>query len=116
MNASAGCCAGVFSVLTPPGRGGIAVVRCLGPAAVRAMEACFRPPRRPAPHRPESDISNFKSEISDLASRPPSSRPMMPDVGRLAYGHFVDAGGRPLDEIILYRAAETVFEVNCHGG
>ncbi|MCX5649428.1 MAG: 50S ribosome-binding GTPase, partial [Planctomycetota bacterium] len=47
---------------------------------------------------------------------PPSSRPMMPDVGRLAYGHFVDAGGRPLDEIILYRAAETVFEVNCHGG
>jgi tRNA modification GTPase len=34
----------------------------------------------------------------------------------LAYGHFVDAGGRPLDEIILYRAAETVFEVNCHGG
>jgi len=28
----------------------------------------------------------------------------------------VDAGGRPLDEIILYRAAETVFEVNCHGG
>jgi len=116
MNASAGCCAGVFSVLTPPGRGGIAVVRCLGPAAVRAMEACFRPPRRPGPHRPESDISNFKSEISDLTSRPPSARPIMPDVGRLAYGHFVDAGGRPLDEIILYRAAETVFEVNCHGG
>jgi tRNA modification GTPase len=41
---------------------------------------------------------------------------MTPDVGRLAYGHFCDAGGRPLDEIILYRAAETVFEVNCHGG
>ena len=108
--------AGVFSVLTPPGRGGIAVVRCLGPAAVRAMEACFRPPCRPGPHRPESDISNFKSEFSVLTSRPPSARPMMPDVGRLAYGHFVDAGGRPLDEIILYRAAETVFEVNCHGG
>jgi len=40
----------------------------------------------------------------------------MPNVGRLAYGHFVDADGRPLDEIILYREAETVFEVNCHGG
>jgi tRNA modification GTPase len=121
--------AGVFSVLTPPGRGGIAVVRCLGPAAVRAMEACFRPPCRPGPHRPESDISNFKSEISDLTSRPPSAvrameacfrpsgrAPDLPDVGRLAYGHFTDADGRPLDEIILYRAAETVFEVNCHGG
>ena len=81
--------AGVFSVLTPPGRGGIAVVRCLGPAAVRAMEASFRPPGRARG---------------------------LPDVGRLAYGHFVDAGGRPLDEIVLYRAAETVFEVNCHGG
>ena len=107
---------GAFAVLTPPGRGGIAVVRCLGPAAVRAMEACFRPPRRPGPHRPESDISNFESEISDLTSRPPSARPMMPHVSRLAYGHFCDADGRPLDEIILYRAAETVFEVNCHGG
>ena len=81
--------AGVFSVLTPPGRGGIAVVRCLGPGAVRVMEACFRPPGRARG---------------------------LPDVGRLAYGHFVDAGGRPLDEIILYREAETVFEVNCHGG
>ncbi|MGB6918071.1 MAG: GTPase, partial [Phycisphaerae bacterium] len=89
MNASAGCCAGVFSVLTPPGRGGIAVVRCLGPAAPETLAACFRPPGR---------------------------APDLPAVGRLAYGHFRDADGRPLDEIILYREAETVFEVNCHGG
>lgn len=81
--------AGVFSVLTPPGRGGIAVVRCLGPAAPETIAACFRPSGR---------------------------APDLPAVGRLAYGHFVDAGGRPLDEIILYREAETVFEVNCHGG
>ncbi|MGB2802661.1 MAG: GTPase, partial [Phycisphaerae bacterium] len=48
--------------------------------------------------------------------RPPGRAPDLPAVGRLAYGHFRDADGRPLDEIILYREAETVFEVNCHGG
>jgi tRNA modification GTPase len=107
MNASAECRAGVFSVLTPPGRGGIAVVRCFGPAAPDALAAAFRPAK--------SEILNLKSEIGDVTLRPRAASGL-PDVGRLAYGHFTDTDGRTLDEIILYRAAADAFEVNCHGG
>jgi len=78
-----------FAVLTPPGRGGIAVIRCTGPDVERALLASFQP-------------------TSGGAGLPP--------VGALAYGHVVDADGRPLDEIILCRAAAVTCEVNCHGG
>ncbi len=78
-----------LAVLTPPGRGGIAVIRCVGPRAAEAIRTCFRPAGRHA----------------DL-----------PAPGRLAYGHVTGADGRPLDEVILYRAAPDRFEVNCHGG
>ncbi len=101
------CCAGVFSVLTPPGRGGIAVVRCFGPAVPGTIAAAFRPAK--------SDISNLKSQIVDVTSRPPAASGL-PAVGRLAYGHFSDADGQVLDEIILHRAAAEAFEINCHGG
>ena len=104
---------GAFAVLTPPGRGGIAVVRCLGPAAVRAMEACFRPSGRAASRSPPSLLGAGQAAAPRKRGGEPTD---LPAVGRLAYGHFTDAGGRPLDEIILYREAETVFEVNCHGG
>ncbi len=78
-----------FAVLTPPGRGGIAVIRCSGPDARRVLRACFRP-------------------TTEGAALPP--------VGGLAYGHVADADGRPLDEVILCRAAGAAYEVNCHGG
>ena len=78
-----------FAVLTPPGRGGIAVIRCSGPDAERVLRACFRP-------------------TTDGAGLPP--------VGGLAYGHVDGADGRPLDEVILCRAARAACEVNCHGG
>jgi small GTP-binding protein len=77
-----------FAVLTPPGRGGIAVIRCIGPGAEAAIARCFRPAR---------------------AQRQP-----LP--GCLAYGHIVDAEGRALDEVILHRDGPAAFEVNCHGG
>jgi len=82
----------VFAVLTAPGRGGIAVVRCAGPGVGPVLKACFRP----------------------RAQRHPDH--VLPEVGRLAYGHLLDADGAVLDEIILYRAAEEALEVNCHGG
>jgi tRNA modification GTPase len=37
-------------------------------------------------------------------------------VGRLAYGHVLDAEGRVLDEIILHRAGPQTWELSCHGG
>ncbi len=82
--------AGVVAVLTAPGRGGIAVLRAAGPGAAAAVAACFR-----------------------RAGQRPAS---LPETGRLAYGHVVDPGGDPLDEVILYRAGGAAFEVNCHGG
>jgi len=79
----------VFAHLTAPGRGGIAVIRCTGPRVAGALAACFRPVKR-------GDVP--------------------PALGRLAYGHVLDADGRVLDEVILHRAAEATWEINCHGG
>ncbi|MBM4018956.1 MAG: GTP-binding protein [Planctomycetes bacterium] len=81
---------GAFAVLTPPGRGGIAVIRCVGPRAEAAVAAAFRAVRAGA---------------ADL-----------PAPGALAYGHVLDADGRPIDEVILYREGPAALEVNCHGG
>ena len=94
---------GFFSVLTPPGRGGIAVLRIVGSVVARALETAFRPAGR-------GNDENLKSP--DAASSPI----LLPEPGRLAYGHIIDGEGAPLDEIILYRADPKVFEVNCHGG
>jgi len=94
---------GFFSVLTPPGRGGIAVLRIVGSVAARALETAFRPAGR-------GNDGNLKSPDSA------SSTTLLPEPGRLAYGHIIDGEGAPLDEIILYRADPKVFEVNCHGG
>jgi tRNA modification GTPase len=112
---------GSLAVLTPPGRGGIAVIRCIGYAAQAALLRCFRP----------------------LASRKTAglTAGALPAPGTLAYGHLLDADGRPLDEIILYNSTQVpltpslsphggervaegrmrgrpvpIFEVNCHGG
>ncbi len=94
---------GFFSVLTPPGRGGIAVLRIVGSVAARALETAFRPAGR-------RNDGNLKSPDST------SSPTLLPEPGRLAYGHIIDGEGAPLDEIILYRAGPDTFEVNCHGG
>ena len=78
-----------FAVLTPPGRGGIAVIRCTGPGVEGTLRACFRPTTGGAG---------------------------LPLVGALAYGHIADADSRPIDEVILCHAACETYEVNCHGG
>ena len=111
-----------FAVLTPPGRGGIAVLRCAGPGAEAALGTCFRPAR--AKKRTLSgDTGGMPTRLSAWAcSQSPEACPRkdgvgMPPPGCLAYGHIVDADGRPLDEIILCHLAQPpVFEVNCHGG
>jgi len=125
----------VFAPLTAPGRGGIAVVRCTGPATAGAIAACFRPAggrkgtprggsengkRGGSPHPP-----CHKAVPRGGSPEPPRQPPRVASgdtprgelaVGRLAYGHVLDAEGRVLDEVILYRAAEATWEINCHGG
>ena len=79
----------VFAVLTPPGRGGIAVIRCAGHGIEPALAACFRrkTARRGSPDEPTA-----------------GPRADLPAVGSLAYGHIVDADGLAIDEVILFHA------------
>jgi len=107
-----------FAVLTPPGRGGIAVIRCAGPAAPAALAACFRPARAntsSAAALPSRDHAHL-APGEYTGGGPPATSPAAPAAASLAYGHIIDADGRPLDEVILFRAAPGIFEVNCHGG
>src|SRR5919204_1037955 len=85
----------IVAIATPPGEGGVGIVRLSGPRALEVGRALVRPVRRttwPSHH--------------------------------LIYGHVVDeACGRRVDEVLaVYRAgphtytAEDVFEIHCHGG
>jgi tRNA modification GTPase len=112
----------VFAVLTPPGRGGIAVIRCTGPDAEPALAACFR---RPPHRRPGSDARAPSADVatgapaSDARHAPGLSRAAdLPAPGALAYGHLLDVDGRAIDEIIVLRTPppDTACEVHCHGG
>ncbi|MDP6380510.1 MAG: hypothetical protein QF662_04110, partial [Phycisphaerae bacterium] len=82
-----------FAVLTPPGRGGIAVIRVQGPAAIQALGEIFRPSKK--------DLTRFQP-------------------GRIYYGHIHDANGRVLDEVIVSitnaSAPAEALDINCHGG
>ncbi|NTU85427.1 MAG: tRNA uridine-5-carboxymethylaminomethyl(34) synthesis GTPase MnmE, partial [Chloroflexales bacterium] len=85
----------IAAVATPPGEGGISIIRLSGPAALPIAAGLFRP-RRPGPLRPH----------------------------RLRYGHIVDpATGGVIDEAMAaFMAAprsftrEDVVELSVHGG
>jgi len=123
----------VFAVLTPPGRGGIAVIRCVGTGTEAALARCFRPAARgkkPSQNEGCHPQTKFGGAVSASHSTPKRHRlgvapecgsfeivsKTLPDVGAILYGHVVDADNRPLDEILLCRTAAQEFEVNCHGG
>ena len=123
----------VFAVLTPPGRGGIAVIRCVGPGAEAALARCFRPAARGKKLSQNEGChpqTKFGGAVSTSHSTPKQHRlgvapesgsfeivsKTLPDAGAILYGHVVDAEDRPLDEILLCRTAAQEFEVNCHGG
>jgi tRNA modification GTPase len=85
----------ISAIATPPGEGGIGIVRLSGPAAVAIAEGMFRP-TRPGPLRSY----------------------------RLRYGHIIAPDtGEVVDEVlvVLMRAPhsftrEDVVEISCHGG
>lgn len=85
----------IAAIATPPGEGGVGIVRISGAAASAVAARIFRP-LRPGPLRPY----------------------------RLRYGHVVDpASGATVDEVLVaYMRAprsftrEDVVEISCHGG
>jgi tRNA modification GTPase len=105
-----GCAASAFAVLTPPGRGGIAVIRCIGPAAAAAVAQSFCLVRASR----DRGVAGGPAPPASASSGVSTSE--LPPVGALVYGHIIDAEGRPLDEVILHRAGAEAFEINCHGG
>lgn len=84
----------IAAVATPPGDGGVAVIRISGPDALRVLEGAFQKRRR----------GPWESM-------------------RMCYGHIIDAAGAVLDEALaVYMKAphtytrEDVVEIQCHGG
>lgn len=84
----------IAAAATPPGRGGLAVLRLSGPEAVAIARRVFTP-TRPGPLRP----------------------------WRLRHGRLTDSSGRPLDEALAVSMSaphsytgEDVVELSCHGG
>ena len=88
----------IAAIATPPGEGGLAVVRISGPGALTVADQCFRP--------------------AGQTAKPPSTAPSH----TIHYGHVVHQGQR-VDEVLLavMRAPRTftredVVEISCHGG
>jgi tRNA modification GTPase len=86
----------ICAISTPPGEGGIGIVRLSGTEAVRIVESLFRSPR---------DI-----QLESIRSH------------KLVYGHIVE-NGRKVDEVLVsvMRAPHTytredIVEINCHSG
>ncbi len=87
----------IAAISTPPGEGGVGIVRLSGPDAFPIAATVFV-----SCHG--ADLPNAKRQ-------------------RMFHGHVVDGAGRPLDEVLLHRmpgphsyTAEDVVEINTHGG
>ena len=87
----------IAAISTPPGEGGVGIVRLTGPDALRIAAQVF-----------------VSSRGADLATAKRQ---------RVFHGHVVDGAGRPIDEVLVHRmraphsyTAEDVVEINAHGG
>ncbi|HID55943.1 TPA: tRNA uridine-5-carboxymethylaminomethyl(34) synthesis GTPase MnmE, partial [Candidatus Poribacteria bacterium] len=89
----------IAAISTPPGEGGISIVRLSGPEAIRIADSVFRPARH------DKSPSRLKSHS-------------------ITYGHIIDPESKGvIDEVLLtvMRAPytytrEDIVEINCHGG
>ena len=87
----------IAAVSTPPGKGGVAVIRISGEGALAVIEKCFRP----------------------LSGKPLKDCPTRTQI----YGHIFDREGTALDDVLVcyfkspasYTGEDTV-EIYCHGG
>ncbi len=87
----------IAAISTPPGEGGVGIVRLSGPDAFRIAAEVF-----------------VSSSGADLLSAKRQ---------RVFHGHVVDEAGQPIDEVLAHRmraphsyTAEDVVEINAHGG
>ncbi|MEA4816103.1 MAG: tRNA uridine-5-carboxymethylaminomethyl(34) synthesis GTPase MnmE [Lachnospiraceae bacterium] len=87
----------IAAISTPPGTGGIGIIRISGDKAISIVDGMFK--------------SNFGKKIKDMKSH------------SMAYGKITDKTGSVLDEVLIsvMRAPNTytkedVVEINCHGG
>jgi len=92
----------IAAISTPPGRGGIGVVRVSGPAA------------------PEIAATVFRSER--LCPQPSVLGSPTLEANRAQFGHIIDSGGSQLDQAVLtyFKAprsytGEDIIELSCHG-
>lgn len=93
----------IAAVSTPPGRGGIGVVRLSGPAALDIATAVFCSER--------------------LSPQPSGLSPSRLEANRAQFGHIIDpASSQPIDQaVVTYFKAphsytgEDVVEISCHG-
>jgi len=76
-----------FALVTPPGRGGIAVIVVSGPAAGDVLAQVFKP---------------WKSHTQDVENV-------------LRLGCLIDEAGQPIDEAVVVRRGSH-YEINIHGG
>ncbi len=79
-----------IALLTPPGRGALAVVGVAGSGACGLMDACFRP-RGAQPLSARSDAA-------------------------ICFGQWVSAAGGLGEELVVVRHSADRLEVHCHGG
>ncbi|MGC4192583.1 MAG: tRNA uridine-5-carboxymethylaminomethyl(34) synthesis GTPase MnmE [Thermomicrobiales bacterium] len=93
----------IAAIATPPGEGGLGIVRISGPDAADIAASIFRPHRRQDAHA--IDLRTTESH-------------------RLHYGNIIDpSSGKPIDDVLMawmrgphtYTRQDTV-EISCHGG
>lgn len=78
------------ALLTPPGKGALAVVGVAGPGAEALVASRFAPRGRPP-----------------LAERP---------AGAIVFGRWQAEGGSAGEDLVVVRLAAERFEIHCHGG
>ena len=90
----------IAAIATPPGLGGIAILRLSGPDARTVLSALFSPPEK-------------SRTAGTFAFRP----------RHMHHGHALDRDGHPLDEVLAVympgpgsATGEDVGEIHCHGG
>src|ERR1700733_1547740 len=83
----------ITAIATPPGEGGVAIIRISGPQALAVGSKVFSGP-----------LQDYKSHTAH-------------------YGHIIDASGQEVDHVIILPflggrsyTGENSVEIHCHGG